>query len=211
MRTRYRLRWIKRWSTCRPAGSPDNAGMADVSRVSLPGVHAPDAGFEAPFAMLAACHERVLRSLVLLGRLVDHLGTHGCDEQARAAARDVWRYFEIAAPAHHADEEIHVLPRLQRSGDPKLAEAAAQIQADHRQLESIWERLGPRLQALAEATATWDRSMLGPLAELAGEFIAIHDRHVPLEDDLAFPAAAARIDAAELGAIGAEMAARRRR
>lgn len=176
----------------------------------MPGVHTPDAGFEAPFDMLAACHERVQRSLALLRRLVDHLGSRGCDEQARAAAHDVWRYFEIAAPAHHADEELHVLPRLQHSGDPKLVEAAAQIHADHRQLEALWERLGPRLLALSEQTAGWDRSMLEPLAELAETFIAIHDRHVPLEDQLVFPEAAARVDAAQLREIGLEMAARRR-
>lgn len=177
----------------------------------MPGLHTPDAGFEAPFDMLGACHERVLRSLALLRRLVEHLGTQGCDEQARGAAHDVWRYFEIAAPAHHADEELHVLPRLRHSGEPKLVEAAEQIHADHRQLEALWERLGPRLLALSEATGSWDRSMLEPLAELADAFIAIHDRHVPLEDKLAFPAASARVDASELREIGLEMAARRRR
>jgi hemerythrin-like domain-containing protein len=192
----------------RPA---ENAPMSQAARVPLPGVHAPDAGFESPFGMLGACHERVLRSLALLRRLVDHLGTQGCDEQARAAAHDVWRYFEIAAPAHHADEELHVLPRLRHSGEPKLVEAAEQIRADHRQLEVLWERLGPRLLALSESTGAWDRSMLEPLGELADAFIAIHDRHVPLEDEVAFPAASARIDASELRGIGLEMAARRRR
>jgi hemerythrin-like domain-containing protein len=189
---------------------PDNAAMPNAARVSLPGVHTPDAGFEAPFAMLSACHERVSRSLGLLRRLVDHLGIQGCDGQARSAARDVWRYFEIAAPAHHADEELHVLPRLLHCGDPSLAEAAEQIHADHRQLEALWGRLGPRLQALADESIAWDQSMLGPLAELAEAFIAIHDRHVPLEDQLVFPAAAARVDASELRAMGLEMAARRR-
>jgi hemerythrin-like domain-containing protein len=178
----------------------DNARMPHAARASLPGLHTPDAGFEAPFEMLGACHERVLRSLALLGRLVDHLRTHGCDEQARGAAHDVWRYFEIAAPAHHADEELHVLPRLRHSGEPKLVEAADQIHADHRQLESLWERLGPRLLALSGDLA-WDRSMLEPLAELADAFITIHDRHVPLEDELAFPASG-RVDASELREIG---------
>jgi len=184
--------------------------MPDAARVSLPGVRTPDAGFDAPFEMLGACHERVSRSLGLLRRLVDHLGLQGCDEQARTAARDVWRYFEIAAPAHHADEELHVLPRLLHCGDPLLVEAAEQIHADHRQLEALWERLGPRLQALSEDPVAWDRSMLGPLAELADAFIAIHDRHVPQEDQLVFPAAAARVDAFELREMGLEMAARRR-
>jgi hypothetical protein len=117
----------------------ENAPMPHAARVSLPGVNAPDVGFEAPFEMLAACHERVTRSLGLLERLVEHLGSQGCDEQARAAAHDVWRYFEIAAPAHHADEELHVLPRLQHSGDPKLVEAARQI---HTPITGNWRPCG---------------------------------------------------------------------
>ena len=36
---------------------------------ALPGLHAPAAGFDAPFALLDACHERVRRSLALLERL----------------------------------------------------------------------------------------------------------------------------------------------
>ena len=37
---------------------------------SLPGFDAPAVGFEQPFEMLLACHDRVRRSLALLGRLV---------------------------------------------------------------------------------------------------------------------------------------------
>jgi hypothetical protein len=37
----------------------------------------PGAGFDAPFEMLDACHQRVERMLVLLGRLSAHLGTRG--------------------------------------------------------------------------------------------------------------------------------------
>ena len=73
---------------------------------------APAAGFDEPFEMLAACHERVQRMLRLLRRLAAHLGEHGADAQAAQAAVDVMRYFDEAAPRHHDDEELHVLPRL---------------------------------------------------------------------------------------------------
>ena len=58
----------------------------------------PAVGFDQPFEMLEACHERVERSLGLLLRLAEHLVSHGADEQARDAARDVLRYFDLAAP-----------------------------------------------------------------------------------------------------------------
>lgn len=60
--------------------------------------------------MLEACHERVQRTLGLLGRLREHVRKQGVDNDARQAARDVLRYFDIAAPLHHQDEELHVFP-----------------------------------------------------------------------------------------------------
>src|SRR5688572_13964647 len=115
--------------------------MPDGVVVSLPHVRAPEVGFEQPFAMLEACHERVRRSLDLLRRLVEHLQTVGHDADARSAAHDVWRYFEMAAPAHHADEERHVLPRLRATGELWLTDVARRLQADHDALDGVWQQL----------------------------------------------------------------------
>ena len=68
---------------------------------ALPGFHSPAASFERPHDMLLACHERVQRSLDLLGRLVAHIDSHGHDASSRSAAQDVLRYFTLAAPLHH--------------------------------------------------------------------------------------------------------------
>ena len=83
-----------------------------ASAVPLPGFGGAAVGFDTPFEMLEACHERVQRSLDLLQRLTDYLHTHACDDSARQAARDVLRYFDMAAPLHHEDEELHVFPLL---------------------------------------------------------------------------------------------------
>jgi hypothetical protein len=69
-----------------------------LTQISPPGHRAPSAGFEAPFEILAACHERVERMLALIQRLQQHLQDTGCDDSARQAARDVMRYFDLAAP-----------------------------------------------------------------------------------------------------------------
>ena len=88
-----------------------------TSRVALPGLRSPSAGFDQPFEMLGACHERVQRTLDLLQRLQTYLAEQGVDDSARQAARDVLRYFDIAAPLHHQDEERHVFPPLLAQGD----------------------------------------------------------------------------------------------
>jgi hemerythrin-like domain-containing protein len=183
--------------------------MPDGVVVTLPHVRSPDAGFEQPFALLEACHERVRRSLELLSRLVEHLQTVGHDADARSAAHDVWRYFEIAAPAHHADEELHVLPRLLQSGDLWLADVARRLQADHEALRDVWAQLGPLLREVHESVSALSAHALNALHAHTGQFIAIHERHLRLEDSFAFPAVRERMRSEELTAMGREMQQRR--
>lgn len=174
--------------------------------LGLPGHHSPGAGFEAPFEMLAACHERVARTLGLLGRLVAHVQAQGVDAPARQGAADVERYFSQAAPLHHEDEERHVLPRLAADARPEVRAAVQQVLDDHRAFRAVWQDLGPALAAVRDgAPGDWPR-----IGALAGVFIARHADHLRLEDRLLFPAASAGLDAAALAAIGQEMARRRR-
>jgi hemerythrin-like domain-containing protein len=172
----------------------DNAGV-------IPS--APAASFDQPFELLAGCHDRVRRSLALLQRLVAHLRTHGADRDARSAAADVLRYFDVAGPQHHLDEERHVLPLLEASGDAALVDAAQRLHDEHRELDAQWQALRALLEALDDVDA---------LARQADAFVALYRRHLPLEDELVFPAAqrlmVARGEAA-VEAMGREMAARR--
>jgi hemerythrin-like domain-containing protein len=164
---------------------------------------APAAGFDQPFEMLEACHDRVRRMLGLLERLAAHLPVHGCDAQAAQAARDVMRYFDIAAPAHHEDEEHHVLPRLRAAGDEAFA---AQIEQEHHELHRQWAGLR---RTLAEVAAgTWVGS--GPADFVPWQqYAALYRAHAASEEALAFPAVRAGLDDETLRAMGQEMAERR--
>lgn len=159
----------------------------------------PAAGFDEPFAMLHACHERVLRTLVLLERLVAHLAQHGADTQARDAARDVMRYFDLAAPQHHEDEERHVLPALRAQGQAALADRLA---ADHVAMTQAWQALRPGLDAIARGGAS-------QLLEDASRFAALYREHIALEENSAFTRAQSALDASAQDAMGREMAQRR--
>lgn len=165
----------------------------------------PAAGFDQPFELLAACHDRVRRSLDLLQRLIAHARRHGADEQAASAARDVLRYFGIAAPLHHQDEERHLLPLLRASGEATLQEAAGRMAADHAEFAALW----PPLAALLQQVAGGQAPDLDALQAAADGFCRLHDSHLALEDGLAFPASAARAGEAERAAMSADMAARR--
>jgi hemerythrin-like domain-containing protein len=164
----------------------------------------PGAGFDAPFEMLAACHERVERSLVLLERIAEHLVAHGADAQARAAARDVLRYFDLAAPHHHEDEERHVLPALRATG---LSAVADRVAADHQLMHAAWATLRTDLQAVAAGDAAAATNAAG--RQRWRDFAALYRRHVELEETTAFPNAQAALDGAAQRAMGQEMARRR--
>ena len=169
-------------------------------------VSAPAAGFEQPFEMLEACHERVHRMLALLARLREHLRTHGADTQAQQAARDVMRYFDQAAPQHHHDEELHVFPPLLAQGDPKTVAVVARLQQDHLQMESRWGSARQVLALVAEgrvdALSVEDEAVLDA-------FAGLYDAHIEAEEGMAYPAARALIDEAATAAMGEEMMRRR--
>jgi hemerythrin-like domain-containing protein len=170
-----------------------------------PLLHAgPSVGFDQPFEMLAACHARMERSLDLLERLGRHLHAQGCDAQARSAAADVLRYFDVAAPLHHQDEELHVLPLLREQG---RADLAARLRADHQVMEHDWARLRPDLLAVVEGGL--DAQALPPALARWTQFAALYRRHLAAEEALAFPVAAGGLTPAQQQAMGGEMAARR--
>ncbi len=163
----------------------------------------PSAGFDEPFEMLAACHDRVARMLALLERLAGHLPDHGCDDAAKGAAADIMRYFDVAAPAHHEDEERHVLPALRAAGDEAFA---AQIEQEHIEMRRRWAELRRTLAAVA--AGHWADTGPGGF-EAWQQFAALYRAHAEAEDRMAYPLAQERLDAAARQAMGHEMAVRR--
>jgi hemerythrin-like domain-containing protein len=159
--------------------------------------------------MLAACHERVERMLTLMARLQQHLLERGRDDSARQAARDVMRYFDLAAPLHHQDEELHVFPPLLAGPDAALRTVVQRLMQDHRDMEAAWPPARSVLQAIAESRAT-DWAPLTPTQTAALErFSALYARHLVDEDRLAYPAAQAVLAGEALQAMSQDMMQRR--
>ena len=173
----------------------------------FPGHSAPSGGFEVPLEMLSACHHRVERQCTTLRRLVPHLAAHGVDADARSAAAAVLRYFETAAPDHHADEENDLFPALIESmaGSDAVCirELVAALTADHRQLEALWRRLRPLLQALAAGQPQ-------PLmASDVDPLLSLYAQHIAREDTELLPLAARLLDEPALATVGRAMRERR--
>lgn len=172
----------------------------------LPGFSTPAVGFDEPFAMLQACHERVQRTLDLLARLRDHVHKRGPDQAARDAARDVLRYFDIAAPLHHQDEELHVFPLLLAQGSATMQALVERLQDDHRHMAADWAAARLPLQQLVGGEA----AAFTPDDDMAMDrFARRYADHIAAEEGSAYPAAEALLAPRALAGMGQEMAARR--
>ena len=161
----------------------------------------PDAGFDQPFEMLLACHERVERMLALLERLALHLQRSGADEQALDAAKQLMRYFDLAAPAHHEEEERHVIPLLAKS----LPGLARQLLDEQQQMTQQWQRLRTDLFALSAQTG----ASASPPAARWSPFVALYRRHMLTEEKLAFVTVRPQLSEPDLQVMSHEMAQRR--
>ena len=166
----------------------------------LPGGDA--ASFDEPLAMLVACHGRMRKQLATLARLEHHLPEHGCDTDARTAARAILRYFDSAAVHHHEDEEDSVMPRI-LARVPESRAVAARLAREHEELERQWRRLRPLLSGIAAG----QRAVLSPRMVL--DVTGAYDAHLASEEAELIPLAADVLTPDELRAIGREMATRR--
>lgn len=169
--------------------------------------HSPAAGFDEPFEMLLACHERVQRMLGLLLRLAEHLGGHGADEQARQAAHDVMRYFDQAGPAHHEDEERHLFPLLLAQGDAALAAVVRRLQQEHEDMAAQWQAVRADLAEIE--AGRWPPAQAAAVLPRWQAYAALYAGHIAAEEGQAYPAARPLLPAPALHTMGQEMAQRR--
>lgn len=162
---------------------------------------------EVAIEMLYACHDRVDRQCETLSRLVPHLAEHGSDKAAQQASLAVLRYFNQAAPHHHADEEHDLFPALLESTSLGLSsEIPALIQRllqDHRTLERLWAELSADLTRIAQGQLV----VLNP--EVLALFLKTYQEHIDLENNVLFPMIKRSLSEAQIAAIGRSMRLRR--
>jgi hemerythrin-like domain-containing protein len=169
--------------------------------------------FQNPLALLRACHGRVERFATLAARIADHLDEQGVPEEAAAnAAGRVLRYFNQAAPLHHADEEADLLPRLRtrlrtrlpEPAAPELRELLTGLEGEHQWLDGHWQGLKPLLERVARGEAV--------SADFRARAEAFRDAqldHLARENRWILPAAEQHLGASDWAAIGNAMARRR--
>jgi pyridoxamine 5'-phosphate oxidase len=138
--------------------------------------------------------------------MIPHLESKGCDEEARAAAKAVLRYFDTSGTLHHQDEDDDLFPMLRQRagahGRPEVAATIEELEREHENMAAQWERLRDRLNAVVEGEARLD-------AEAVSRFAWLYRRHMQMESAAILPFARETLDEAQRAALGARMAARR--
>jgi hemerythrin-like domain-containing protein len=166
------------------------------------------AGFDEPLEMLLGCHRRIERQLETLKRLRSHIAEHGVDAEATSAAQAVLRYFEAAAPHHHADEEKDLFPllatRITDPGEFARFEAFRNgLEADHHALEAAWSKLRRPLEAIADGLSR-------TLADTeVHAFVSAYAHHILTEETNLAEFCNRWLDDNDRAALGRSMAARR--
>ena len=185
------------------------ATSVSLMQISQPGQSSPAVGFDTPFEMLTACHDRVERMLLLITRLQEHIQKQGLDDQVRQAATDVMRYFDEAAPRHHEDEERHVFPPLMAGSDTAIKAVVLRLIQDHRQMEVAWRGARGVLLALAEHGTRPLRELTVWQKVALNDFARLYRQHLEDEEHVAYPAARAVIAPGALAEMSEDMKARR--
>jgi hypothetical protein len=110
------------------------------------------ASFDEPMSMLIACHDRVRHFVGLIEKLAEHIFQQGVDQQVKEAIATVIRYFDIAAPLHHADEDESLFVVLHDTlHNTSLNHTIARLTAEHHVLESRWQEIKQQLTDIVAA------------------------------------------------------------
>lgn len=160
---------------------------------------APD--FSDPLGLIEACHGRIAAQCELLQKMVVHQNRHGADDELAAAARRVLRYFDMAAPLHHQDEEQDLFPAL--AGIADLQALIQHLAEEHQQHNALWQALREDLLKILEGRAS------DQLAAHSEPFIAAYLEHARIENEQILPRARKVLDVATLATLGKNMQRRR--
>ena len=158
--------------------------------------------------MLIACHERVQRMLDLLDRARMHALTKGCDANLNSAFTDVMRYFDLAAPQHHLDEELHVFPIVLAKGNQSQKEIVRVLIQDHETMAHLWQRVR---SVLAEVIQTpRDFPVFNHQDDyLLDDFRNAYARHISNEELSIYPSSIQFMTQHDLASMAEEMKVRR--
>jgi len=163
--------------------------------------------FDQPIAVLKHCHNKIRKQLRMMEKLSTHLLEFGANLDAKQGANAILRYFDEAAPKHHADEEEDLMPMLQSTAIGEdaahLSELLPAIMQEHRQMEVLWQILAPQLLDISNGNCA-DLSK-----DALQQFVKLYCSHMETEEAEIAPLANKIFSTAQMAQLGQAMRSRR--
>ena len=165
-----------------------------------------------PTGLLSDCHRRIESFLVSLQRVAGVIDSP-LTYEARSALETALRYFHEAAPKHTQDEEESLFPRLREIQHPDIECALSALNGledDHRRADELHAAvhvLG--VQCLERGHLPLHEA--GRFRQAVSDLASIYGEHIPIEDNVVFPAAREVLSSAQKSSIAKEMTSRRQR
>lgn len=156
--------------------------------------------WDEPIDMLYACHGKIKRFCHELTLLPNYLSQYGYTAAVHDSITRILTYFNTAAVLHHQDEEQQFFPTLLEYA-PQARQTIEQLEHQHQQLHSAWEKLSVQLNQLIQCQQP-------PSAQVINDFIQSYRQHILLEEPL-FELGKQHIPTTVLQKIGTIMAQRR--
>ncbi len=165
------------------------------------------ADFSDPVGVLIGCHRKIEDHVGVLETLTVADKPEPLNPERRGALERSLNYFRNAAPKHSSDEDDSLFPRLKKASGMKTVIAKLEKQhARLHELQATIEQLGMLWSARGILSPSdWTR-MKTDVEELS----SLYSEHIQIEEHDLFPKVSASLSAAELAAVGKEMAARRK-
>lgn len=163
------------------------------------------ASFEDPLGLLTSCHDKIIHFSSTLYKLSTLLRQDGWSEELSTTAKNIRRYFNIAGPEHHLDEEQHLFPAIiaydLKSEHQEIITLINQMIKDHVESDALWEKIDLLLSQQSN-----DFKQLEKLSE---QFEKSMHEHAELENSIIFPFAKTHISEKEFKKMGKAIAERR--
>jgi hemerythrin superfamily protein len=164
--------------------------------------------FEQPIQLLLSCHEKIVHFSSALHQLTLTLNHQGWNKALLSSSEQIRRYFNIAVPEHHLDEENHLFPAIMAI-DPECKQQKSleiiqllnELIKQHVESDTLWSTLDHLLDTQSTDFLT--------IEKLASRFKKEIHQHAHIENEHIFPYAQQHLSDSQLHLIGKNIAQRR--
>jgi len=159
----------------------------------------PAADFSDALSVIRDYHTFLLDLCDGLAQLVEQIELQQPNDNFTEQARQLRHDLMIAYALHHRDEEHTLFPCVKYTSRQTLVDFLAQLEADHLEIDLIWDWLAPLLQDIQRIDD------YAQLSHVLRQFVQLLQRHIDSEEQVLLPEIEQVLTMEQRERIGASM------